>query len=237
MFNKAFVLAAGVGSRLRPLTDVIPKALLDFRGKRMLEHVVESLVDQGFTEIMVNVHHHPDQMKAFIDKMHFQGVSISISDESDELKDTGGALVKARDFLDGEDAFLVHNVDIYTNLDLQEFYRYHKLAGGIATLAVKDRQTSRNLLLDDEGRLCGWRNNQTGEKIIVRNTEDLTARAFSGIHILEPEIFTFLETSGPFSMTDAYLSLAEHQRIMTYDHSSDEWIDMAHKDHYPELGD
>jgi NDP-sugar pyrophosphorylase family protein len=149
--------------------------------------------------------------------------------------DTGGGIMKARWFLEEKGAFLVHNIDIFSSIDLGALYEYHRKNQAIATLAVMQRITSRNLLIDEEGLLCGWRNNLTGSEIIVHEKPGLQALAFSGIHIIDPAIFEVLDREDPFPMTNAYLEIASEHRVMTYNHSGDSWIDMAHPNNFPEL--
>ena len=235
MIKQAMILAAGTGTRLKPLTDSVPKALLKFRGKTMLEHVMNSLQRQGIEEVIVNIHHLGDQILDFLEKYANTGLTIRISDERDKLMDTGGALVKARSFLEKSGPFLVHNIDIFSDIDFHKMYSFHTERAPLATLAVKNRKTSRNLLVDQNYRLRGWKNNISGEEIRVDDTAQLRPVAFSGIHILDPDIFNFLPVEEPFSMTDAYLDLASKHKILTYDHSPDLWIDMAHPDNFPEL--
>jgi MurNAc alpha-1-phosphate uridylyltransferase len=227
MNQSAMILAAGLGTRLRPLTDDTPKALLPFHGKTMLEHVVEHLKDHGITEVVINLHHCADQIEAFLRQQQYFGIKFHISDEREELMDTGGGIVKARKHFDGQGPFIVHNVDIYSDTDLTALLRHHLKSEALATLAVSDRSTSRNLLVDEEGLLCGWRDNRTGEEIIARQKPGLRPVAFSAIHVVDPEIFHYLEQGKPFSITKAYLQLATRHRIMTYDHTGDTWTDMA----------
>ena len=253
----AMILAAGVGSRLQPLTDKTPKALLHFRGKTMLEQVIEKLKLHGITEVVINIHHHAEQIVEFVRKHDDFGIKISFSDEQEQLMDTGGAIVKARGLLEGRGPFLVHNVDIFTDLDLMALYQAHLEGKALATLAVRERETSRNLLVDRSGRLCGWRDNKSGEAVMVegwknrcglvdRHPEsgmpddafaetDLKPLAFSGIHVIAPEIFEVLDSKEPFSIIQAYLRLAGDYKIVAYDHSSDHWIDMARKENFPGL--
>ncbi|MFC2091042.1 nucleotidyltransferase family protein [Bacteroidota bacterium] len=227
MIRKALILAAGVGSRLRPLTDSTPKALLEYRGKTMLEHVVIQLATNGIRDIVINIHHHADMIIEFVRSKN----NIEFSDERDLLMDTGGAIIKARRHLQSNGPFLVHNIDIFSNLDLKEMLALHEEEEALATLAVRHRKTSRNLLIDGENYLCGWRNNDTGEQILVREKSEIDAVAFSGIHILNPQVFEIINRSDPFSIIKAYLELAENYKILTYSHNDDIWTDMAH----PEL--
>jgi NDP-sugar pyrophosphorylase family protein len=223
----AMILAAGTGTRLRPLTDSTPKALLPFRGKPMLDHVVSALKRHGFDYIVINVHHHAAQIIEHVRKNNGYGISITFSDERDRLMDTGGGILKARDLLEHRAPFLVHNVDIYSSIDLSALYAYHLEHRPVATLAVTDRITSRNFLIDSKARLCGWRNNMTGASVMVHNIAGLKAVAFSGIHVVGPELFSILQRDEPFSITQGYLDVARDHLVMAYDHSGDTWVDMA----------
>ena len=160
---KAMIFAAGLGTRLRPLTDNMPKALVLVGGKPMLERVILNLIKYGFDDITINIHHFGGQIIDFIKANNNFGVTIHISDERDELLDTGGGILKARNFLDGNEPFLVHNADILTDLNLKEFYDYHLGNNADATLLTASRNTARYLLLDDTNRLHGWINKNTGE--------------------------------------------------------------------------
>jgi NDP-sugar pyrophosphorylase family protein len=235
MLTRAMILAAGTGTRLQPLTDEKPKALLKFQGKTMLEHVISQITGHGIKDIIVNVHHHADQIITFVKNNNYFGINISFSDEREQLMDTGGGILKAQWFLDGFGPFLVHNVDIFSDIDLKKYFKAHAAGRAIATLAVTDRKSSRNLLIDKENRLCGWENKRSGEKIISIRKTGLRGLAFSGVHIIDPEIFTLIENKEPFSMTTAYLELAGTRKILTYEHSGDTWIDMAHQDNFREL--
>jgi NDP-sugar pyrophosphorylase family protein len=226
------ILAAGIGSRLWPLTDKTPKALLEFRGKPMLDHVVEHLTFYGITEIVINIHHLADQIVNHVRSRKNYGVTIEFSDETDRLMDTGGGILKARWFLQDHGPFIVHNVDIFSDLHIEEFYNAHMEQKPLATLAVKRRDTSRNLLLDAEEKVIGWRDNRSGEIIMAKDEQVDRAVAFSGIHVIDPAIFTVIAREDPFSMTRAYLELAKTHPIHTVDHSDGEWIDMAHPDNF-----
>lgn len=254
----AMILAAGVGSRLQPLTDAIPKALLPFRGRTMLEQVLSSLKKHGIEDVVINIHHHADQIVEFVRKHDNFGMRIVFSDERDRLMDTGGGIVKARKLLEGHGPFIVHNVDIFSDLDLTAFYDSHLSKRPLATLAVQRRTTSRNLLADEDGRVAGWRDNISGKTILagegfhrervkatgatdnagtLKREEKLGPVAFSGIHIIDPKIFTLLDDDGPFSIIHAYLRLCSEHKIDTYNHSSGVWIDMAKKENFPGLNE
>ncbi len=230
MIQKALILAAGMGTRLRPLTNSRPKALLEYKGKTMLEHVVDQVKEAGIQDVVINIHHFADQIIEFVNRQKNFGINITFSDERERLMDTGGAIIKAKRFLAGGEAFLVHNIDIHSNLDIREMYGKHCDKGALATLAVRHRKTSRNLLIDEEGQLCGWRNNETGEQILVKDKPGLEPVAFSGIHIVDPKLFEHLTRSDPFSIVKAYLELATQYNILTFPHDNDDWTDMAHPD-------
>lgn len=187
---KAMVFAAGLGTRLKPVTDSMPKALVPVCGQPLLYHVLCKLRNSGYDEIVVNVHHFADQIREYLDSHDF-GVSISISDETDLLRETGGAISHARRLLGGPEPFLIHNVDIISDLDLA-WFRQQMPPGALATLLVSDRKTQRYLLFDDTMRMVGWTNIATGE---LRSPypnlrpEDCRRYAFAGVHCISPEIF------------------------------------------------
>jgi len=231
---KAMVFAAGKGTRLQPLTDHTPKALVEIGGVPMIEIILKKIIRYGFNDIIINVHHYSDQITDFLKKNHNFGASITISDESDQLLETGGGLVKASYFFDDNKPFLIHNIDILSNIDLTAFYNFHLSSNSLATLAVKQRDTSRSLLINNGGLLCGWKNNQTGEtKLPVENAGTLSPIAFSALHIMNPAIFPLITETGKFSLTDVYLRLARDQKIMTYRHDNDFWFDMGRTETIP----
>jgi len=232
---RAMILAAGMGSRLRPLTNKTPKALLLYKGKPMLEHVMLKLKGAGITEVIINVHHRAEQIIDYVLENNGFGLKVIFSDEEDQLMDTGGGILKAKIFFEGQGAFIVYNIDIFSNIDLKQLLKAHEAGDQLATLAVKKRDTSRNFLMNDQNLLCGWRNNQTGEEIITRNEEGLRGTAFSGIHVLDDRIFPLLLEEGPFSITKAYLELSKKYPIYLYNHSKDHWVDMAHPSNFPSL--
>lgn len=222
-----FLLAAGKGTRLKPLTEHKPKALLRYQGIPMIDHVIFSVYQQGFRRIVVNVHHFADQLVRHLEDCKLPDLELLISDERMQLMDTGGALVYAKPLLQNGRPVLVHNVDILSDIDLVKLYRCHLESGAMATLAVTGRSSSRSLLFDRRGFLAGWRHNETGEMIIVPGKHHENGFAFSGIHLLSSQILDSIEKTGPFSMITEYLSLAEKYPIMMYDHSGDSWTDMA----------
>ncbi|HYX10044.1 MAG TPA: nucleotidyltransferase family protein [Bacteroidales bacterium] len=225
---KAMILAAGLGTRLKPLTDDKPKALVELNGITLLERVITSLSNAGFKEQVINIHHFGDQIIDFLESKQYFGLPIQISDERGKLLDTGGGILKARPLLSGDDPFLVHNVDVLTNLDLINFFNFHKNHGHIATLAVKNRETTRSLLVDEENLLAGWRNNQTGqEKLCRMQATFFRPTAFSGIYVLSQRFFDHFIEKGKFSIMDTFLRMAADVPIMTYDHNHDYWFDLG----------
>ena len=225
---KALIFAAGLGTRLKPLTDNKPKALVEINGKTLLELVIQKLVNQGFNDIIINVHHFSEMIKEFLLQKNNFNINIQISDETDQLLDTGGGLKHASWFFNDEKPFLVYNVDIFTSLDLQKLYNQHLSSKALATLAIRDRKTSRYFLFDNNLRLHGWENISSGEKkLITGQEENLKRLAFSGIQVLNPEIFKWINQTGKFSIVDVYLNLLSNHLIMGFDHSDTTWLDVG----------
>lgn len=220
------ILAAGLGTRLRPLTDHRPKALVEYEGHALLDHVVYKLKDAGITSIIINVHHFADMVVEHVRRKGSYGVDIRFSRE-EVLLDTGGGIARARWFL--EDApFLVYNVDIRCSIDLRAFVEAHQRNGAIATLAVKQRKTSRSLLMRKDHSLGGWRDNRSGETIIVEGDgRDLEPIAFSAIHMMNPEIFAHFPEKEAFPLMPFYLELAGKHRVHLHRHEEDDWMDLG----------
>jgi NDP-sugar pyrophosphorylase family protein len=230
--NKAMILAAGLGTRMRPVTNDKPKALVEWEGVPMLEHIILKLKSQGFDQIIINVHHFADMIVEFIKEKDTYGIQIEFSHEVDEPLDTGGGVAFASGFF-ADKPFLVHNVDIMSNIDLRKLYEAHTTSGAIATMAVKERETSRSLLMNKKNQLKGWRDNRNGDTILVdNNTEDLEPIAFSCVHVMNPEIFSHFPKEKKFSITPFYLELAKTQDVNLYRHDQDYWIDMGRLDSY-----
>ncbi|MDR2065712.1 MAG: nucleotidyltransferase family protein [Prevotellaceae bacterium] len=217
---KAMIFAAGMGTRLKPLTDNLPKALVPIAGKPMLEHLVIKLKNSGFTHIVINVHHFAGMIIDFLNRNNNFGVDIYISDERDCLLDTGGGIKRATEFLQGREPFLVHNVDIVSNVDLNDIYEKHCAKNSFATLLASERKASRCLLFNAGNKLCGWQNKLTGElkwsnPQISHN--ECTAYAFGGIHVISPEIFNCFDNYPEiFSIIDFYLLQANEKDIRAY---------------------
>jgi len=225
---KSMILAAGLGTRLKTFTDKHPKALLVINGKTLLQRNIEYLAGFGIREIIVNIHHFADQVKEFIAVNKGFGSTVSISDESKEILETGGGLKKASwYFKDGASPFVLMNVDVLTDMDLGSMINMHKEKTPLATLAVTQRDTSRYLLFDQEAQLCGWKNLKTGEQKIIRPAAQLVPKAFSGIHVISPEIFPLIHKEGKFSMIDLYLELAQTQTVIAFDHTYSKFLDVG----------
>ena len=222
---KAMLLAAGLGTRLKPFTDKHPKALARVNNKTLLQRNIEYLASFGIKEIIVNVHHFADQIKDEVKNNNGFGSNVTISDEENEVLETGGGLKKASWFFD--DDFVLMNVDVLTNLDLSKMIQQHKTQKPLATLAVSDRKTSRYFLFDELNNLRGWKNEKTGEQKMSRDTKIFTQKAFSGIHIISPAIFSLIKQEGKFSMVDVYLQLAKTHDITAFDHSNSKFIDVG----------
>ena len=220
------ILAAGLGTRFKPWTDKHPKALAVINGKSLLQRNIEYLQNAGIYDVVVNVHHYADQIEDAVLMNNGWGSKIIISDERDVVLETGGGLLKASPYL-MEDSFVLMNVDILTGLDLKEMINSHRKLMPLATLATTDRNTSRYFLFDHLDNLCGWVNMKTGEEKIIKTTADRKLKAFSGIHVIDPRIFTLIRQEGKFSMVDVYLSLARDEIIKSFDHSDTKFIDVG----------
>jgi len=237
---KAMIFAAGLGTRLKPLTDNCPKALIEVGEKPMLQIVIEHLIKYGFDDIIINIHYLGNKIKEFLQQHNNFKINITISDETNEILETGGGLWKAKDFFNDAQPFLVCNADILTNIDLEKFYQSHLQNNSIVTLAVRERNSSRYLLFDNDNVLFGWENIKTHEVKIPRKipteikeqladheTYALHEFAFSGYHIISPEIFKHNHRDGKFSMIDWYLDLCKHHTIKAFQHTDDIWIDIG----------
>jgi N-acetyl-alpha-D-muramate 1-phosphate uridylyltransferase len=222
----AMLFAAGLGTRFKPWTDKHPKALAIVNGKTLLQRNIEYLQKYDITDVVVNVHHFPDQVIDAIDKNDGWGSTITISDESDELLDTGGGLLKAKHLL-FRDTILTLNVDILTEINIKDFLVRHQQENSLITVAVSDRNTSRYLLFNKYNRLVGWKNRKTGETKIVIEAKDIFEKAYSGMAIFQPEALDLITLRGKFSLIDAYLQLAPQNKIAAYDHTGERWVDVG----------
>lgn len=227
---KAMILAAGLGTRLRPVTNSMPKALVEVDGKPLLQHALEHVKQNGIRDVIVNVHHFPEQILEFLKLNNNFGLEITISDESDELLETGGGVKKASWFFTGNEPFLVRNMDVISNLDIEKMRVFHQEHGSLATLAVRKRESSRHFLFDDRMQLCGWENSKTGIRRIIRESGSLARYAFNGIQILSTEIFPMMIESGKFSLTELYLRLGMLQPITGFPDEGESWYSASAAD-------
>lgn len=224
------IFAAGLGTRLYPFTSDRPKALVEVANKTMLQRAIEKVGEAGYNKLVINVHHFGEQIIEFLEYHRNFGLSITISDEHHQLLDTGGGILKAAKWLDGDEPFLAYNVDVLSNINLQSFRQFHKERGGLATLVVRDRKTARYLAFDESMQLSGWRNIKSGDEIISRQVQNFKLFAFSGIQLIEPEIFRMITESGSFSLIQLYLRLAVNHPIFGYNDPSTLWMDLGKPD-------
>ncbi|MEP7256128.1 MAG: sugar phosphate nucleotidyltransferase [Ferruginibacter sp.] len=241
---RAMIFAAGLGTRFKPWTDKHPKALALVNGKSLLQRNIEYLQQYNITDVVVNVHHFADQIIDAVKKNNGWGSNIIISDETNEVLETGGGLLKARKLLESDEPFVTLNVDILTDLDLNKLLVSHELHKPLISLAVTGRVTSRYFLFDENERLCGWRNTKTGEErgphLELRSqsslhsiapegggTKPLVQKAYSCVVVFEPQVFSLIKHTGKFSLVDTYLDLAATNLILGYDHSGDRLVDVG----------
>ncbi|MBC7627428.1 sugar phosphate nucleotidyltransferase [Ferruginibacter sp.] len=223
----SMIFSAGLGTRFKPWTDSHPKALALVNGKSLLQRNIEYLQQYGIIDVVVNVHHFPKQIIDAIKKNKGWGSNIIISDESRDVLETGGGLMKARALLENKESFFSLNVDILTNLNLNKLMAFHQQHKPLITFGVTNRKSSRVLLFDDDNRLCGWKNVQTGQEKIAINKPNLIEKAYSCVVIYQPEVFSLIKQTGKFSIIDSYLDLAAEHVIAGYDHSGDYLVDVG----------
>ena len=219
---KAMVLAAGLGTRLRLMTNTRPKALVEVAGRTLLEITLTRLKEFGISDVIINVHHFADMIVEYLKANDNFGMRIEISRE-DILLDTGGGLQKAAWFF-GNEPFILHNVDVISTIDLQRMSDFHNEHQPLATLAVQDRKTSRYLLFDEGGRLCGRAPSPDPQ---------FQSLAFSGIHVISPRLLTMMDEEGAFSIITSYLNLAARgEKIMAFRADEYEWRDLGRPEHF-----
>jgi NDP-sugar pyrophosphorylase family protein len=230
---KAMIFAAGLGTRLRPLTDNRPKALVEINGRTMLEITVSRLRSFGVREVIINVFHFADMIEQYLRANNNFGLRVEVSRE-EALLDTGGGLKKAASFFlsssqhdSQDDAFIVHNVEVLSVIDLQQMVEFHKKSGALVTLAVQDRKSSRQLLFDNRFQLCGRRSGN-GHDDLVGKAQSAHALAFSGIHVISPRLLRMLSEDGAFSIVNSYIRLAgSGEKIMAYPADKYYWRDLG----------
>jgi len=225
---KALIFAAGLGTRLRPLTNNLPKALVLLSGKPLLEHVITKLQKEGINDFVINVHHFADKITDFLKKNNNFGANILISDETDMILETGGGLKKASKFFSQNEDFIVYNVDIFSDINIKQLTDFHRNNNSLATLVMQKRQSNRRLVFDENNYLCSWENIATGEIKQARNPKGNTkSLAFCGIHIINSKIFNLISETGKFSIIDVYLRLAKDYKISSFEYDFSYWFDLG----------
>ena len=224
---KAMIFSAGLGTRFKPWTDTHPKALALVNGKSLLQRNIEYLQKYGITDVVVNVHHFADQIIEAVNKNKGWGSNVLISDETNEVLETGGGLLKAKSLLQDGEPFVTLNADFLTDLNIDDLIKFHKEKKSFISFGITTRKTSRYFLFDDDNRLCGWRNVNTGEEKISIAKDNLKQMAYSCVVVFQPEIFELIPQRGKFSLVETYLSLAADYPIYGYDHSGDKLVDVG----------
>lgn len=229
----AFIFAAGLGTRLKPLTDTMPKALVPVAGKPLLAHVIEKLKAVGCKKIVINIHHFGEMIIDYVKENNSFGIDIVFSDERQMLLETGGAIKHAVDLL-GDEPFLIHNVDIMSNVDLRALWSEHINSGSAATLLVSKRNSSRALLFNEDGNLTAWTNKNTGEVKTPYENVDIACLeefAFSGIHVFSPQLFKYFgEYPEKFSIIDFYLNTCKEEKIKAFTQEGLQLLDVGKLD-------
>lgn len=229
----AMIFSAGLGTRFKPWTDKHPKALAMVNGKTLLQRNIEYLADNGFTNVIVNVHHFAEQVKSAVKENNGWSSEVIISDETNEVLETGGGLLKAKPLFKKENPFITCNVDVLTDMDIRKLMLFHQQHNALISFGVTQRKTSRYLLFDEYDRLWGWRNEKTGEEKgphlewPAERRAKLIPRAYSCVVVFNYEVFSLIRQSGKFSLMDVYLDLAADHRIMGFDHTGDKWVDVG----------
>ncbi|MFI5186743.1 MAG: NDP-sugar synthase [Chitinophagales bacterium] len=223
----AMIFSAGLGTRFKPWTNFHPKALALVNGKSLLQRNVEYLQQYGITDVVVNVHHFADQVINAVKKNNGWGSNIIFSDERNEVLETGGGLLKAKDLFKPNGKIITCNVDVLTDLDLTQLVSFHDSHTPLISFGVTKRKTSRYFLFDEKDRLCGWRNTKTGKEKIALPKPGLVEKAYSCVVVFEPKIFSLIPFTGKFSLVDVYLRLAADHLILGYDHTGDKFVDVG----------
>lgn len=233
--NIAMILAAGKGTRLENFTAKKPKALLEINGKTLLERVISQIITAGFSDIVINVHHFADQIIEYIEQADFKGIRIAISDESQQLMDTGGGILQAQPYFQNYNAVLIHNVDILSDLNLPLIMQAFNKSDAMAWLLSQERQSSRKLLFDQSNQLCGWKDERSNEfKWVEEPQPNYISLAFSGIHLFKPALFAACPVK-PVSIIDLYLSMARQFRIESKPIITNYWFDLGKKSQLEEI--
>ncbi len=224
---RSLIFSAGLGTRFKPWTDKHPKALARINGKSLLQRNIEYLQQYGIREVIVNVHHFADQIENAVKENKGWGSNVVISDERNAVLETGGGMLHARGLFKPGERFITLNADILTDLDINALAAFHEKEKSLVSFAVSNRQTSRNLLFDENNRLCGWRNSATGEERMAVIKSDLIPKAYDCVAVFEYEVFDHIPFTGKFSLIDVYLELCKSHKITGFDHNNDRWVDVG----------
>jgi MurNAc alpha-1-phosphate uridylyltransferase len=231
--GRAMIFSAGLGTRFKPWTDNHPKALVPVNGKSLLQRNIEYLQQYGIKDIIVNVHHFAGQIIDAVNNNNGWGSNIIISDETEKVLETGGGLLKAKELFTPGERFITCNADILTDLDIDRLIAFHEKHKPLISFGVTSRKTSRNFLFDENDRLCGWVNNDSGEQRIAIEQPGLVKKAYSTVVLFEYDIFRLMRLTGKFSLVDLYLDLASEHLILGYDHTGDKWVDVGKPESVP----
>ncbi len=225
------IYTGGLESSIQPQPGEKPRALLEVNGEPLLSILIKRLAESGFNEIIINVHHFSARITDFLKSNDFSGIRVEVSDETDLILDSGGGLRKVSWFFDDGMPFLLYNLEILSDIDLQKLYRDHCSSGALATLVVRRRESERFILFDEEMRMCGWVNKLTGESVMAGSYDgNKHAYAFSRIQIVSPRLFNLITERGAFSIVELYLRIASRHNIRGYPDSESIWMDLAKKD-------
>lgn len=224
---QAIIFSAGLGTRLMPLTQDKPKALVEVQGYPLLEIAIRKLINAGVSRIVINIHHFGGKILDFLEQNDYFDTQILVSDERNLLLETGGGLKKAQPLFLPEQPIVACNADIISSIDIGALYHFHQTNNAAATLAVRQRETSRYLLFDEEKQLVGWTNKKTGEIKESRPIATSAAYAFSGIQVLGHKIFDYMPNKDKFSTIEVFLEMAKKEKVLAYPHDNDAWFDVG----------
>ncbi len=230
---EAMIFAAGLGTRLYPLTKDKPKALVEVAGKTLLDRCIEKVIAAGCKHIVINAHHYSELIEEYISQ-HNYSADIYLSLEKN-LLDTGGGIKEAKKYFTGKKNVLLHNVDVISEINILEMQKQLENSKSLAVLAVSQRKSSRQLLFNQENQLCGWQNTQTNEEIITRNQSPLTPLAFSGVHIVRPEFLELMPEEEKFSIINHYLMLSKTNVLSAFKHEGIMWYDLGKYEQIAEI--
>ena len=223
---EAMILAAGKGSRLRPLTDNRPKALVEIAGQTLLDRNIRKMISFGIKHIVINTHYLGEQIHDYVKQKNYNA-DIYFSDEIESLLDTGGGLLAAEKYFTKTAPILLHNVDIISNIDFKNGENELKKQNALSLICVSERKSSRHLLFDETHNLCGRDNENNNTSTLIENRSPKYKYAFSGIHFIDPQIFNYFTMNGSFSIIDQYLEITKRQQILPYLHEASTWFDVG----------